>query len=186
MDSPVKIIVQGHEKGPLTKPWTKLFKRPAKLQTRRGLVLWTISLTVAAHTLPRATSTIASAHETSPMSPKRARSSLPLSTDEADEEDMAPIVAEVSTARSTPPFVHAPIREPTGVTIVQAADICIPSVPIEEIAARSTEVGGATTPTFNGGCDTQEDTPAMSSCPSATASFGAVFHQDADGPSEIL
>ena len=56
---------------------------------------------------------------------------------------------------------------------------CIPSVPVEEIAARSREVGGATTPTFNGGFDTQEDTPAMSSCPSAT-SFGAIFHQDVD------
>ena len=115
------------------------------------------------------------------MSPKRARSSLPLSTGEADEEDRAPIIAEVSTARPTPPFVHAPIREPVGVTVVQAVDICILSVPIEEIAARSTEVGGATTPTFSGGCNTQEDTLAMSSCPCATASFGAVFHQDADG-----
>ena len=83
-------------------------------------------------------------------------------------------------SEATPPFVHAPIRELVGVTIVQATDLCIPFVPIEEIAARSTEVGGATTPTFNGGCDTQEDTPAMSFCPSATTSFGAVFHQDAD------
>ena len=113
------------------------------------------------------------------MSAKRARLSLPLSTGEADEEDRAPIVAEVSTARPTPPFVHVPIREPIGVTIVQAADICIPYVPIEEIAAQSTEVGGVTTLTFSGGCDTQEDTPAMSSCPNAIASFGAVFHQDA-------
>ena len=115
------------------------------------------------------------------MSPKRTRSSLPLSTGEADEEDRAPIVAEVSTTRPTPPFVQAPVCEPVGVTIVQAADICILSIPIEEIAARSTEVGGATTPTFSGGFDTQEDTPAMSSCPSATTSFRAVFHQDADG-----
>ena len=60
VDSPVKIIVQGRGKGLLTKPQTKLFKCTAKLQTRRGLVLRTIALTVAAHTLPRATSTIAS------------------------------------------------------------------------------------------------------------------------------
>ena len=53
VDSPVKIISQGRGKGPLTKPWTKLFKRPAKLQTTRGLVLRTIPLTVAAHTLLR-------------------------------------------------------------------------------------------------------------------------------------
>ena len=115
------------------------------------------------------------------MSPKRARLSLPLSTGEADEVYRAPIVAEVSITRPTPPFVRAPIREPVGVTIVQAADICILFVPIEEIVVRSTEVGGATTLTFSGGCDTQEETPAMSSCPSATASFGAVFHQDANG-----
>ena len=115
------------------------------------------------------------------MNPKRVRLSLPLSMGEANEEDRAPIVAEVSTTRPTPLFVQAPIREPVSVTIVQAADICIPSVPVEEIAARSTEVGGATTPTFSGGCDTQEEIPAMSSCPSATTSFGAIFHQDADG-----
>ena len=178
VDSPMKIIVQGRGKGPLTKPRTKLFKRTAKLQTKRGLVLRTIPLIVAAHTLQRATSTIASAQETNPMSPKRACLLVLLSTGEADEEDRAPIVAEVST-RPTPPFVHAPIREPVGVTIMQVVDICISSIPVEEIAARSTEVGGATTSTFSGGCDTQEDTPAMSSCPSAT-SFGAVFHQDVD------
>ena len=119
VDSPVKIIAQGRGKGPLTKPRTKLFKRPPKLQTTRRLVLRTIPLTVATHTLPRATSTIASAQETSPMSPKRARSSLPLSTGEVDEEDRASIVAEVPT----PPFVHAPIREHIGVTIVQATDM---------------------------------------------------------------
>ena len=115
------------------------------------------------------------------MSPKRAHSSLLLSTGEPDKEDRAPIVVEVSTARPTPPFVHAFIREPIGVTIVQAADIYISSVPVEEIAARSTEVGKATTPTFSGGCDTEEDTPAMSFCPSAIVSFGAVFYQNADG-----
>ena len=53
--------------------------------------------------------------------------------------------------------------------------------PCEDTAEGELEVGGAKTPTSMVGIDTMEDTPTMSSCPSATASFGAIFHQDTDG-----
>ena len=104
-----------------------------------------------------------------------------MSTLENIEEHNGPTVAEVSTTRPTLPFVQGPVCEPEGVTNTLILDTCNVDTPREDTAEGELEVGGAKTPTSMVGIDTMEDTPTMSSCPSATASFGAVFHQNTDG-----
>ena len=104
-----------------------------------------------------------------------------MSTHENIEEHNGPIVAEVSTTRPTPPSVQGPIRELEGVPNMLTLDTCNVDTPREDTTEGELEVGGAKTPTSMVEIDTTEDTPTMSSCPRATTSFRAVFHQDTDG-----
>ena len=59
-------------------------------------------------------------------------------------------------------------------------DICNADAPFEDTTEGKLEVGEARTPTSMVRIDTIEDIPTISLCPSATTSFGVVFHQDTD------
>ena len=176
VDSPVESISWGRGKGPLTKPRTNLFKRSAKRQHVRGIVLRTMSFTTMAQTLPRPTFIGTVVWEANPTRPEIVSSSLPMSTHDNIEEHKGPTVAEVLTMRPTPPSVQGPIREPVGVPNTPALDTCNANAPLEDTTEGELEVGGTKTPTSMVEIDTTKDTPTMSLCISAIASFGAVFH----------
>ena len=112
MDSPAKSIPQGRGKGPLIKPRTNLFKRSAKRQHARGIVVRTMPFIATAQTLPRPTFIGTVQGRATLLAQETVPSSLPMSTHKNIEEHNGPTVAEVSTTRPTPPSVQDPVREP--------------------------------------------------------------------------